>query len=241
MNKVTTVLTVTDRIEYLKSQLTAIEDQTINSDIFIHWNTNSDYKYHYPAQLYRNQHKSAPLYSRFFNSISFQTPYTFICDDDIIPGKEYLEKCIAFSKSKKDKVCIVSYGMIFEEDETEYKVQKRVDHDTFLNKAKLVNMGGQGYFLPTYLLQNYNQTQTHSTLSGEDIHLGYVCWKNNIPTYVLDKNKNNKETWQDKSQGERGLDEVAQWRYPTHKPVRDKLIKTYIDLGWDFKLDKSII
>ena len=29
---------------------------------------------------------------------------------------------------------------------------------------------------------------------SEDIHLGYVCWLNNIPTYVLDKDKNDIDT-----------------------------------------------
>ena len=43
MNKVTTVLTVTDRIEYLKTQIKAIENQTIDSDIIIHWNSDDEY------------------------------------------------------------------------------------------------------------------------------------------------------------------------------------------------------
>ena len=38
---------------------------------------------------------------------------------------------------------------------------------------------------------------------GEDIHLGYVCWLNNIPTYVLDKDKNDIDTWQDITLGKR--------------------------------------
>ena len=84
MNKVTTVLTVTDRIEYLKTQIKAIENQTIDSDIIIHWNSDEEYTLNYPAIIYRNQHKSAPLYNRFFSSVNITTPYIFICDDDSI-------------------------------------------------------------------------------------------------------------------------------------------------------------
>ena len=54
MKEVTTVLTVMDRIEYLNSQLLAIEDQTISSDLIIHWNTNSVYRYKYPVFIYSN-------------------------------------------------------------------------------------------------------------------------------------------------------------------------------------------
>ena len=241
MKEVTTVLTVMDRIEYLNSQLLAIEDQTISSDLIIHWNTNSVYRYKYPVFIYSNQHKSAPLYNRFISSLNISTPYIFICDDDILPGRKYLERCIEFSKQKNDKVCIVNYGMIFNENESEYKVNQRIGHDIFLNKPKLVNMGGQGYFFPTSLLREYCKTEIHDDKYGEDIHLGFVCWKYNIPIYVLDKNKNDKETWQDKTEGKRGVDEVAQWKYPTHLPVRNKLIKIYSDLGWDFKLDKTPI
>ena len=119
MKEVTTVLTVMDRIEYLNSQLLAIEDQTISSDLIIHWNTNSVYRYKYPVFIYSNQHKSAPLYNRFISSLNISTPYIFICDDDILPGRKYLERCIEFSKQKNDKVCIVNYGMIFNENESE--------------------------------------------------------------------------------------------------------------------------
>ena len=239
MNLVTTVLTVTDRKEYLDSQLKAIEDQTIKSDIIIHWNNQSEYNLKYPSLIYRNNHKSAPLYNRFVSSLNITTPYLFICDDDILPGKNYLERCLNFSKNKN--VCIVSCGMDFYEGETEYNVSKRISQDIFLKSPTQVSMGGQGYFFKTNLLKEYCNTKIHDTLSGEDIHLAYVCWKNNILTYVLDKDENNKDTWQDLTLGERGRDKMAQWRYSTHKPIRNKLMKIYTSLGWEFNLKKSFL
>lgn len=237
MNLVTTILTVTDRLEYLDSQLESINNQTIKSDIIVHWNTDSEYNLEYPSFIYHNQHKSAPLYSRFINSLNITTPYVFICDDDILPGKRYLEKCLEFSKNKD--VCIVSCGMDFNEGETKYNVSRRIGQNTFLKTPTKVNMGGQGYFFKTELIRKYCNYKIHSTLSGEDIHLGFVCYKENIPIYVLDKDENDKDTWQDLTLGERGDDEKAQWKYPTHKPVRDKLMGIYTSLGWEFK--KSLV
>ena len=69
---------------------------------------------------------------------------------------------------------------------------------------------------------------------GEDIHLGYVCWENGIRTYVLDSDENDTSTWQDLTLGSRGMDNSAQWRYPTHRPVRNKLMEKYTKLGWAF-------
>jgi hypothetical protein len=102
-------------------------------------------------------------------------------------------------------------------------------------------MGGQGYFFPTKLLKEYCNTKIHSTISGEDIHLGYVCWLNNIPTYVLDKDKKDIDTWQDITLGKRGHDDKAQWRYPTHKPIRNKLMNIYTTMGWKFKNKDKLI
>ena len=199
MNLVTTILTVTDRLEYLESQLESINNQTIKSDIIIHWNNDSEYNLEYPSIIYRNQHKSVPLYNRFITSLNITTPYIFICDDDILPGKKYLERCLAFSKGKN--MCIVSYGMDFNEGETKYNVSRRIGQNVFLKSPTEVNMGGQGYFFKTDLLRKYCENKIHSTLSGEDIHLGYVCYKENIPTYVLDKDKKDKDTWQDLTLG----------------------------------------
>ena len=240
MNLVTTILTVTNRLEYLESQLESINNQTIKADIIIHWNSDSEYNLKYPSIIYRNQHKSVPLYNRFISSLNITTPYIFICDDDILPGKKYLEKCLEFSKDKN--MCIVSCGMDFNEGETKYNIIRRIGQNTFLNSPTQVNMGGQGYFFPTSLLIKYCENKIHDTLSGEDIHLGYICWLNNIPIYVLDKNKNDKDTWQDLTLGSRGDDDKAQWKYVAHKPTRNKLIKIYTDLGWDFnKGFKSLI
>jgi GT2 family glycosyltransferase len=237
MNLVTTILTVTDRLEYLESQLESINNQTINSDIIIHWNTDSEYDLDYPAIIYRNQHKSEPLYNRFISSLNITTPYVFICDDDILPGKKYLERCLNFSKNKN--VCITSCGMSFDVGETEYNVSRRIGQTTFPSSPVQVHMGGQGYFFKTELLRRYCDYKIHDDKWGEDIHLGFVCYKENIPTYVLSKDKNDKDTWQDLNLGKRGDDEMAQWRYPTHKIVRDKLMKIYTSLGWEFK--KSVL
>ena len=70
MNQVTTILTITDRLSYLDSQLESINNQTSKSDVIIHWNNQSEYNLDYPSVVYRNKHKSEPLYNRFISSLN---------------------------------------------------------------------------------------------------------------------------------------------------------------------------
>jgi hypothetical protein len=239
MNLVTTILTVYNRLDYLESQIESIKNQTVESDIFIHWNTSEEYTLKYPSLIYKNQHKSAPLYNRFIHHVNISTPYIFICDDDILPGKDYLRRGIDFIEKKNS--CIVNYGMILKEGSTNYEVRKRIGYDTLLEEPKQVDMGGQGYLFKSELLRNFCNYKIHDDKWGEDIHLGFVCYMENIPMYVLDSDKYDENTSRDMSKGKRGIDGYAQWRFPTHKPVRDKLIGIYSDLGWKFNLSKSTI
>ena len=73
MNQVTTILTI-DRLSYLDSQLESINNQTSKSDVIIHWNNQSEYNLDYPSVVYRNKHKSEPLYNRFIRIKTITTP-----------------------------------------------------------------------------------------------------------------------------------------------------------------------
>jgi len=242
MNQITSVLTVVERPEYLNTQIDCIKKQSINSDIFIVWRNKQQYDLKYPAILYFNESSHFnSLYGRFYNSLHIKTPYVFICDDDLLPGKKYLERCIEFSKSKNDKVVISSYGMKFKEGEKKYNVNKRINHNTFPKVPVKVDMGGQGWFMKTELLKLFTSYPYLLDDSGEDIHFSFCLFKNSIDIFVLDKDIDNKDTWQDTCRGSRGNDEKAQWKNTTHKIVRDKLIDKYTSLGWKFNINKSFL
>jgi len=239
---ITTVLTVCDRLDYLESQIEAIENQTVKSEIFIHWNSLEPYPLHYPAFVYKNTEKHFSLYNRFYATINNRTEYTFIPDDDIIPGKNYIEKCIEFSKSKNDKVAIGVLGMNFAEGETKYNVKERVGvgHKIFPSRSYKVDMIGQGYFMHRDILRNYTNTNPLHPY-GEDIHLAYCLYNNDIPLYVLDIDKEDKSTYPDLTYGRRGNDAKSQWKHPRHQKLRDFLMESYTSSGWKFKKDYTLL
>jgi hypothetical protein len=239
---VTTVLTVCDRFDYLESQIEAIESQSINSEIFIHWNCDKEYTLKYPAFVYKNTEKPKSLYNRFYSSLDFRTPYVYIPDDDVLPGSNYLEKCIEFSKSKDDKVLIGGLGMNFPEGAKSYEVKNRVGagHNHFPTKPIKVDMVGQSYFMSTDLLTHYGKYRPLHKY-GEDVLLGYSMYSNDIPIYVLDIERSDLSTYPDTSIGQRGNDKYAQWKHPRHKKLRSFLMQTYTDKGWGFKKNNSLI
>lgn len=241
MNQVTTVLSVVKRLEYFESQIDAINAQTIPSDIFVIWRNDQYYFHSYPAIIYRNESKHFnSLYGRFFNSLHIKTPYVFICDDDLLPGKQYLEKCINFSKSKNDNVVISSFGVDFKTDTTKYEPLSRIDQDVFLDSPKKVDMGGQGWFMKTELLKLFLLYPFFKEESGEDIHFSFCLFQAMVDIFVLDKDRNKVDTWQDTTLGERGLDDKAQWKQKQHNKVRDELVKHYVELGWKFQAKSKI-
>ena len=232
---ITTVLTVFNRHSYLESQIESIKDQTIDSDIFLIWRNELKYNLEYPAIIYRNESNHFnSLYGRFYNSLHVTSPYVFVVDDDIMPGKRYLERCIEFSQKNNDRVVVCTYGVNFKEGETEYNVSSRYNPDVFLSKPTQVHMGGQGWFMKTELLKHFLYQPPIDLSTGEDLHFSFCLYKNNIPIYVLDKDKKDNSTWQDLELGKRGSDDKAQWRYLNHKPARDKLVSKYASLGWEF-------
>jgi len=239
---ITTVLTVFDRHNYLESQIESIKDQTVDSDIFMIWRNNIKYNLDYPAIIYRNESNHFnSLYGRFYNSMHITSPYVFILDDDIIPGKRYLERCVKFSQKNNDRVVVCTYGVNFNERETKYNVSSRFNHDIFLNEPSQVHMGGQGWFMKTELLKYFLYQPPIDLSTGEDLHFSFCLYKNNIPIYVLDKDKKDKSTWHDLGSGKRGSDDKAQWKQPNHKPARDRLVSKYASMGWEFQTNKTSI
>lgn len=237
-NKISTILTVYKRQKYLKDQIKCIENQSISSDIFINWNTksNSSFKEKYPGLSYINTNDLYALHNRFYSALALDTPYVFICDDDVVPGSLYLEKCLSFLKNKKNKALIGIYGMIFNRNETKYNVKTRIGavHNNLPSKPKKVHMVGQGYFMHKSILHIFAASKKISE-SNEDISLAFTLYKKNIPIYVLDVDKKNINTYPDIKFGKRGSDKVALWKSSNHQKSRDKLMNDLtLNKNWKF-------
>lgn len=243
MNKVTTVLSAVNRLHYLPSQIESIQAQTTPSDILLIWRNQKVYDLEFPCIIYRNESKHFnSLYGRFYNSLHVKTPYIFIVDDDILPGKEYIERCIKFSKSKNDKVVISTFGITVNPNNITYSDIVRYNTKLFLDKPIQVDMGGQGWFMKTELLYHFLDQAIIEQSNGEDLHFSYCLSNKSIPIIVLNKDRKNKDTWQDLTLGKRGGDDFGIHKVDkNHWQVRDRLLKAYAKKGWKFLHKSSIL
>ena len=237
---VTVVLTIFDRLDYFDEQLAAINAQSVPADIWV------DYTVLRPEELNKvlerypqlkfsiRWNQNLKYHGRFNYALNADTPYIFICDDDIIPGPKYFEHCIATLKETGDAL-LTAYGVILDPDEHGYNPARKEGYKS-MNKAPLkVDMAGQSMFFPTKLLKYLNQEPPLTRENGEDLHFSYMLQKYaGVPVIVPAHLPNEPDKWGcDPIKGELyGEDDKATWKKTNHVPIRDKIVNTYRKDGW---------
>jgi hypothetical protein len=250
MQLVTTILNVYKRPEYLHTQYNAIEQQTVDSDIWIDYTVPageqmfdlSDIAPKAKTTIRTNQN----LYhiGRFFYALNAPTEYVFICDDDIIPGKNYLQHCI----DTIDKVgdCIVtSYGLRLDSKVEKYQstgIYGWRNLPSALNEPTEVDMGGHSWFLKKKNLNLITREEPINYTNGEDLHFSYLINKySDLPLIVPTINKDDPDNWScDFNQGmNMGNDKHATFKNKDHNSIRDQIVKHQLNNGWKLYSDRK--
>lgn len=250
MNKITVILNAYKRLHYLKEQIEAFENQTVPCDIWI------DYTVPEGEQTY-NLQSVAPTakittrvnqnlyhFGRFFYALNSNTEYVFICDDDILPGRDYLKHCIETINTVGN--CVVTgYGLRFDRNIPEYKaVEKYGWHNIAtggLDTPTQVDMGGHSWFMKRESLNFILREMPLSFKNGEDLHFSYMLNKySDIPIIVPTHKLTEPNTWScDYDKGmKRGNDNNATFRRPDHTSLRNKAVQHYLNNGWKLYRDR---
>jgi hypothetical protein len=251
MNKITTVLNVYKRPQYLSRQIESIENQTIPSDIWIDYTVPKgkqmwDLNFIAPnAQITTRINQNFYHIGRFFYALNAQTEYVFICDDDILPGKNYLQHCINIIENEGDCV-LTGYGLRFDRNIPRYQAVETYGWhslpDNGFNESKEVDMAGHSWFMKKSTLLNITREIPYSYKNGEDLFFSYIVNKYaQIPIKVPPHNINDPHNWSCnyKLGWEMGNDEHATWRLNDHLPIRNETIKYYLNKGWKLTTDKK--
>lgn len=247
----TTVLNVFARPEYLPEQLKAIREQTILSDIWIDYTvpeggTVFDLSSIAPeAKITIRFNQNLYHYGRFYYSLNATSDYIFICDDDIIPGKRYLEYCI--ETIQKYKNCVITgYGLIFDRSKEGYQPTKRYGWHTLGSSGQKdyqqVDMGGHSWFMRKETLNLIAREVPLNNTNGEDLHFSYMINKySSIPIIVLPHLIDQPEKWScDYKRGMKmGNDNNATFRRQDHNTIRDKAVNYYLANGWKLVSDNK--
>jgi hypothetical protein len=249
-NKVTVILNVYKRPQYLKEQIEAFKNQTVPCDIWIDYTVpEGEQMYDLSsiapnAKITTRTNQNLFHIGRFFYGLNVQSKYVFICDDDIIPGKNYLQYCINIIENEGN--CILTgYGLKFDRNIPRYHAIEKYGWHSLteggFNESKEVDMAGHSWFMKRSSLSYITREIPYSFENGEDLFFSYVIQKyGNIPIKVPPHKPNEPENWScDPNKGMKmGNDNNATWRQSNHTPIRDSSVKHYLDNGWKLVNDR---
>lgn len=246
---VTIVLNIWKR-NHLSEQLNALLTQSVlPTEIWIiHYESNVKidgvvefYKKFFPKIMTIESEKNLKYFGRFSIAINISTKFSWIIDDDVIPGIKWMENCVRKCEFLNSIIC--STGRIVpkdnfqpEKNHTLNRNQYFVGDINFLFKNyceqdTLVDYGCNSYFFKTEWLRGYWSIWPATFLTGEDIHLSASCKSVlGIDTYVIEQKDpmscgNTKKAY--------GNDDTATWKTEDFVQLREIVLKFHIlDGNW---------
>lgn len=189
-NSVSVLLSIHKRPHVFESQINCLIDQTKKIDQIMVWCSSIDH-----VELIQNiQSKYAldiqygitnvpGVWGRFGFALNTDTDFVYIMDDDLFPGKKYIQRCI--DKFYEYEGCVISpSGLKFAQNPssfytpyvrygwTSYPTTEHEDHE--------VDYGQHGWFIHreflSYFWKNLPDV-TYSKFAGEDMHVSHMLSK----------------------------------------------------------------
>lgn len=247
---VTVIITVWKRL-YLEEQLDAILLQTaLPSEIWIiHYEDHIDiiqlvnrFRERFPAIFLIRSDKNLKYFGRFSIASHVTSEYTWLIDDDIVPGKRWLElshqKCAALNAVIGCSGRIIPKG-IFVPEKGEYPDPEKYfvgdgnesEEMNCCEEDTIVDFACNSYFIRSRWIRDFWAIWPSTFNSGEDIHLSAslkIC--QNIPTIVPAQNcaestGNRKKAY--------GRDQHSSWLKPGFFTIREGVFRDLITVrGW---------
>jgi FkbM family methyltransferase len=185
------------RPEYLKPQIEALNNQTIKPDkiIVLYTKPNKDFKVPFmDGADFIVVEDDQGLNTRFAVGLIAKTKYVCITDDDLIPGKKWLETCL--NASKREDAIICGYGVRYNEAMDEASSRKFGDHGEKNEALEEIDMAGHCWFLKKEWLKYFWMEEPLDWTVSDDMHLSYTIKKYiKIRLLVSPHPENNKEIW----------------------------------------------
>lgn len=247
---VTVVITVWKR-DYLQEQLEALLNQTVLPEQIwiIHYEHHIDprtvvdqYLPVFPSIFIIQSDLNLKYFGRFSIAKHVSSEYVWLLDDDIIPGKSWLErsckKCAELNAVISCTGRIIPQGDFLPEKGLNGEIQKYFIGDCYqpgtMNYCPadtLVDFACNSYFIKSQWLTDFWAIWPSTFLSGEDIHLSAsLKVMRNVDTVVLaqsceDTSGNLKKDY--------SRDEHSSWLKPGFFEIRETILRNMIEnRGW---------
>jgi hypothetical protein len=199
-DSVTVVLSGYRRPEFLREQMTSIENQSVKVDEILFWRNHHD-NMNFDSDLINKCKSSLSNYnfgvwSRFTYALNAKSEYVCIIDDDTIPGNRWIENCLNSFKQKPGLYGTI--GLRFS-DSTTYLGANRYGWDGTNNEEIVeVDIVGHSWFFSKEMLSYFFRElqDPNDIYVGEDMHFSHMLQKySDLKTYVPPHPISNMSLW----------------------------------------------
>ncbi len=237
MSNITVILNVYNRGYNLENQLAAIKNQTVmvkDENIWIWYNKGKN-----PQPLPKNPkhrtfvcNENTMFHGRFAAALLAQTEFVAIFDDDILPGKKWLENCI--DSIGKCNGILGGSGVSIKAKGYQAHIKHGWNGNIKPTVTTRVDLVGHAWFMKQEWLKYMWYEKPFSWENGEDIMFSYLAQKyGGINTFVPPHPENDLTLWSNIDGGRVGSDENASFIHrPNHYELRDMVCSKAIDGGW---------
>lgn len=199
-NSISAVLTICNRSYSFEDQVKYLLDQTIKIEELLVWCFKKEHldlvteiEKKYNISVKSGYCGFPTVWSRFAFALNTYSDYIILLDDDIFPGKKYLERCL--DEYKREPSVIVASGIKFNSNSPEsfssYNRYGWGNYPDNLDSNVEVHYGGHSWFAHRKVFSTFwNEfDKKYSSFAGEDMHISHMAKKYlNLKTKVLSHN-----------------------------------------------------
>jgi hypothetical protein len=250
----TVILTVWKR-NHLQEQINALFHQTVlPSYVWIYQCGNyvnlTKCLKKYPCIEWIKSSVNLKYFGRHTLAKHAETAYTWILDDDIIPGKRWIENCLEICDAKDAIVCrsgrIIPPGDLFPGvvKDQHYLKQYFIGDNKLVNginiceENTIVDYGCSSFFFKTEWEQHFWSIWPNTFQNGEDMHLSASCKIRNDILTIVPKQTSTENSGNLKPAY--SFDDHASWKKKGFNKEREGVVRYLIkEMGWKPMLWKN--
>ncbi len=227
---ISVILNVYKRPHMLKKQIEAIRNQTVKSDIHIWFNEAIPEFMDMGIKMY-HANWNTRFWGRFTVPLYLDTPYIAVFDDDVIPGRRWLENCLATINIHNG---ILGGSGVVLQKKAYVPCNKIGWNGLHSDRTMRVDLVGHAWFFRQEWTKYIWYEKPYTFLNGEDMTFSYLAQKyGKIHTYVPPHPEGDTDLWctDYNIASEVGCDENSTWKKSNHIPLRNEICAYYIDIG----------
>lgn len=230
------ILNTYKRNDLFKTQLEAIRNQSVKPEKIIVWrNGDSIPDSEFKDVDFVKASRNMGVWVRFSLARDLKTDFTWVIDDDTIPGKEWLETCLSLYNQRPNLYCAHGFRFKNVTKFNEGNFHSREQFGPFNKKPYpvAIDWAGHSWFFDNEVLRkSLNLPRAPHDTAGEDAHISYSAQLVGQGCFVTPYDEDSKRWGSLKA--EQGNDKNATHRVLGQRQRMVNSLNFYREQGWKF-------